>query len=150
MLKNFFSRSESTSNEPSSQRIPLAAAVLLIEIARVDGDFSAAERESIRQVLRQRFALDGDAGEELIRLAEDTQRQSADLHQFTSQINRNFSQDEKQEIIESFWALVFADGYLDAHEDAVMHQLGHLIGLSHRQLIDAKIKVRKELESAGS
>ncbi len=148
MLKTFFSRHIPTKSTPPPDRIPLAAAVLLIEIARADGNFSLEEKQAIHQLLQQRFALDRETGDELMRLAEETQEQSADLHQFTSQINRNFSQAEKLEIIEAFWALAFADGCLDAHEEAMLRQLGHLVGLPHRLLMDAKVKVRNELRSA--
>ena len=132
---------------PQPDRIPLASAVLLLEIAHADGEFSTEEEGLIHELLQRHFALDKEMCEELMQLAKETKHQSADLHQFTSQINRNFSQSEKEEIIETFWLLAFADGHLDAHEEAMLRQLGSLIGLSHRQLIDAKIKVRNELEN---
>ena len=130
-----------TESTPLPDRVPLAAAVLLLEVAHADGEFSPEEEGLIHELLQQRFALDTEMREELMQLAEETKSQSAGLHQFTSQINRNFSQPEKEQIIETFWQLVFADGRLDAHEAAMMRQLSGLIGLSHRQLIDAKIKV---------
>ena len=148
MLKKIFSLLATVSATPRPDRIPLAAAVLLLEVAQVDGEFSAEEDVLIHEILQQRFAIDADMREELMQLAAETRSQSADLHQFTSQINRNFSQPEKEKIIEVFWQLAFADGRLDAHEEAMLRQLGGLIGLSHRQLIDAKIRVRSELEAA--
>ena len=45
--------------------------------------------------------------------------------------------------IEAIWQLVYADGRLDCYEEALMRQLGSLIGLSHRQLIEAKLRVAK-------
>ena len=131
---------------PEPDRIPLAAAVLLLEIAHSDGHFSVEEEMLIQELLQQRFALDTEVCKELMQLADDVKNQSSDLHQFTSLVNRNFSQPEKEEIIEIFWQMAFADGHLDAHEEAMLRQLGSLIGLSHRQLIDAKIKVRNELQ----
>ena len=50
----------------------------------------------------------------------------------------------KEQIIEALWQLVYADGRLDCYEDALMRQLGSLIGLSHRQLIEAKLRVTKD------
>lgn len=147
MFEKIFSLLAPATSAPQPDRVPLAAAVLLLEVAHADGDFSAEEEGLIHQLLRQRFALDGETRDELMQLAEEAQRHSADLHQFTSQINRNFSQSEKSEIIKAFWSLAFVDGHLDAHEEAMLRQLGSLIGISHRQLIDAKIKVRNELNS---
>lgn len=146
MLKKIFSLLAPAESTSSPDRIPLAAAVLLLELAHADGEFSADEEELIHGLLQKHFALDNEMRDELMRLAEEAKHQSAGLHQFTSQINRNFSQPDKERIIESFWHLAFADGRLDAHEEAIMRQLGSLIGLSHRQLIEAKLKVRGELE----
>lgn len=142
MLKKIVSILAPAAEVPQPDRAPLAAAVLLLEIAHADGDFSAEEAAQIEQLLQVRFNVDAETRKELLELAAEAQRNSADLHHYTSQINRNFSQEEKVEIIESFWELTFADGQLDAHEEAMMRQLGNLIGLSHRKLIDAKLRVR--------
>ncbi|MCF6179882.1 MAG: TerB family tellurite resistance protein [Geopsychrobacter sp.] len=146
MLKKILALLAPTHEAPHPDRIPLAAAVLLLEIAYADGDFSEKERALIQDLLQKRFDLDDETRGELLKLAEEAKRESSDLHQFTRQINHNFSQPEKEEIILSFWSLAFADGHLDAYEEAMLRQLGSLIGISHRQLIDAKLKVRKELE----
>ncbi len=148
MLKRILSLLAPTESVPGPDRVPLVAAVLLLEIAHADGDFSPEEKTLIRELLQQRFALDHAMGEELLQLADAAKRQSVDLHEFTRQINWNFSPAEKEAMIESFWQLAFADGRLDAHEEAMLRQLSSLIGLSHRQLIDAKLKVRCEMQAA--
>ncbi len=147
MLKKILSLLAPAETTPNPDRIPLAAAVLLLEIAHADGSFSADEETLIQELLQQRFALNAEMCKEFMQLAEDAKKHSSDLHQFTRLVNRNFSQPEKEEIIESFWHLAFADGRLDAHEEAMLRQLGSLIGLSHRQFIDAKLKVRNELSA---
>lgn len=124
-------------------RIPLAAAVLLLEVAHTDGEFHSTEQELLGSLLQQHFNVAEEDLEELLSVAEEARQGSADLHQFTRDINKNFSQPEKEQIIEAVWQLVYADGHLDHFEEALMRQLGTLIGLSHRQLIDAKLKVAK-------
>jgi len=124
-------------------RIPLAAAVLMLEVAHSDGTFDEAEQKLLGTLLKEHFAVADEALDELLELAETTRQNSFDLHQFTKEINMAFSQPEKERIIEAIWQLVYADGRLDCYEDALMRQLGPLIGLSHRQLIDAKLRVTK-------
>ena len=126
-----------------AERIPLAAAVLLLEVAHTDGEFHRTEQELLGTVLQTHFSVADESLEELLELANQTRTNSHDLHQFTREINQAFSQPEKEQIIEAVWQLVYADGRLDQYEDALMRQLGSLIGLSHRQLIDAKLKVVK-------
>ncbi len=126
-----------------SERIPLAAAVLLLEIAHADEEFQQSEHVVLRRVLKENFGVSNDSLEQLLILAERTRQSSSDLHQFTKEINKGFTQAEKEKIAETLWQLVYADGHLDCYEDALMRQLGYLIGLSHRQLIDAKLKVSR-------
>ncbi len=124
-------------------RIPLAAAVLLLEVAYSDGIFHPEEQRMLGCLLKEHFHAADEALDELLQLAEATRQNSFDLHQFTKEINKAFSQPEKERIIEAVWQLVYADGHLDRYEDALMRQLGTLIGLSHRQLIDAKLRVTR-------
>lgn len=136
---------ETTAAEASGvERIPLAAAVLLLEVAHADGEYHAAEEAAIGTVLKDHFAVTDELLAELLELAEKTRNNSSDLHQFTRDINKAFSQPEKEQIIEAVWTLVYADGRLDHFEEALMRQLGTLIGLSHRQLIEAKLRAKKK------
>ena len=124
-------------------KIPLAAAVLLLEVAHTDGEFHPAEEQLLGELLQEHFNVPDEDLDELLSLAEDARRNSVDLHQFTREINKNFTQPEKEQIIVAVWELVYADGRLDHFEEALMRQLGTLIGLSHRQLIEGKLKVAK-------
>lgn len=126
-----------------AERIPLAAAVLLLEVAHTDGDFHQSEQALLGSLLKKHFAVSEESLDELLELAEETRKTSHDLHQFTREINKAFTQLEKERIIEAVWQLVYADGRLNHYEEALMRQLGALIGLSHRQLIDAKLKIVK-------
>jgi len=144
ILKKLFQSFSATPANPvpAAERIPLAAAVLLLEIAHADGEFQSSEQAVLRTVLKDQFAVSEGALDELLTLAEKTRESSNDLHQFTQEINKAFTQAEKEQIAEALWRMVYADGHLDCYEDALMRQLGYLIGLSHRKLIDAKLRVK--------
>ncbi len=142
-LLEVFSGSTEQSESAPEERIPLAAAVLLLEVAHTDGEFHQAEQALLGTLLKKHFDVPEDSLAELLELADETRRNSHDLHQFTREINKAFNQADKERIIEAVWQLVYADGRLDHYEEALMRQLGNLIGLSHRQLIEAKLKVAK-------
>lgn len=127
----------------AAERVPLAAAVLMLEVAWTDGEFHQTEQDLLGTLLKKHFAVSAESLTELLELAETTRANSHDLHQFTREINRAFTQQEKEGIIEAIWQLVYADGRLNHYEEALMRQLGSLIGLSHRQLIEAKLRVAK-------
>lgn len=132
------------------QRIELAACVLLLEIAHADGDFHQDEAALIGELLKKHFHIEPETSAELLELAHQVRTESNDLHQFTREINSNFDQSEKERIMEALWLLVYADGHLDHFEEALLRQLSSLIGLSHRQMIDAKVKVLDRMRAADS
>ena len=110
-------------------------------MANIDGKFSDSEKESIISILKNNYNLSDEHANALIKAADEELKNSIDLWQFTNLINQNYSIDEKVQIIETVWQVVYTDGKLDKYEDYLMHKLAKLLRLSHKQLIDAKLKV---------
>jgi uncharacterized tellurite resistance protein B-like protein len=79
-------------------------------------------------------------------LADRERRQSHDLFQFAKEINAHFSREEKLEIMDTLWRIIYADGVLDKYEDALIRQLATLLRLTHREMIEAKVAVLDELQ----
>lgn len=128
--------------------VRIAACALFLEMARVDGEFSDAERSRILALLKNHYHLsDGDALE-LIQAADQELEQSIDLWQFTNRINQRYSEEEKINIIQMLWKIVCADGTLDKHERYLVHKLSGLLRLSHEELIDAKLRVLREVNAS--
>jgi len=145
LIKNFFGKS--TGADESAQEVnhdlPVACLALFLEMANIDGEFSEPEKESIVSFMKARYDLSGEIIGALMDSAKRELGQSIDLWQFTNLINHNYTLDEKLDIIKMFWRVAYADGKLDSHEDYLLHKLANLLRLSHRQLIDAKMKVLK-------
>ncbi len=120
----------------------VATCALLLEIANIDGEFSEKEQERILSILESHFHLSGDLAKELMKKAGEELENSIDLWRFTNLINQNYSRNEKMGVVEMIWRVVFADETLDKHEDYLMHKLAKLLRLSHKDLIDAKMKVK--------
>lgn len=93
--------------------------------------------------------MDDEYVTEIIETADKELKGSLDLWQFTNLINHNYTEEEKIKIIEMIWHIAYTDGRLDKHEDFLVHKLANLLRLTHRQLIDAKVKVRKIMGIAG-
>ena len=80
--------------------------------------------------------------EELIRLAEEETKQATDYYQFTSLINKGFSQEEKIQVVELMWQVAYADGHMDKYEDHLVRKLANLMHVSHKDFIAAKHRAR--------
>jgi|WetSurMetagenome_2_1015567.scaffolds.fasta_scaffold21198_2 uncharacterized tellurite resistance protein B-like protein len=142
LLKNFFC--SDLKNELSSMTKPhklhIATCAILLEISKIDGEFSESERKNITDIFKNKYHLDDNEISCLIEASEEELEKSIDLWQFTNQVNINYPRDEKLQIVETIWQLVYADGKLDCHEDYLMHKLSELLNISHNDLMDAKIK----------
>ncbi len=125
------------------RRLQVATCALLGEIARIDSQFSDEERERIVQIMRTRFRLSEEDASEILHAAEEEVRDSVHLWQFTHLINNNFSILEKEEVVELLWRVIYEDGRLDRYEDHLIHRIASLLNLTHKQMIDAKLKAMK-------
>lgn len=144
-IKKFFSKpvqEKSTTGEISQEHdIQVATCALLVELARIDEKFTPEEMNTILSILKDKYGLAGEHADALIAEAEKELDNSVDLWQFANLINQNYSNEEKIEIIETLWQIVYVDGKMDDHEHYLMGKLKNLLRLSHNQLIDAKLKV---------
>ena len=144
IVKKFFQNApvDEGREEDKSQKIQVATCALLLEVANSDEEFSEIERENIVRILEEDFHLFDEYAQELMELAERERKERIDLWGFTRLINENYSIEEKIRIIEMVWKVIYADGKLDKYEDHLAHKLSKLLKLEHKQLIDAKLKIR--------
>ncbi len=122
--------------------IELATAALLIEVARVDQGATADERVAVLRAVREKFQLTHEEAERLIALAEEEMKQASDYFQFTSLINRHFTQQQKQRVIELMWRVAYSDANLSAHENHLMRKVADLLHITHGDYIAAKMRAQ--------
>lgn len=134
---------ETTQEDASSAH--LALAVLLMEAAFADGECSREEKEHLADTLVQSFGIRQGDIDDLLERSDKAHREYVSLFNYTRLINENFSETQKMTILESVWRIILLDGRLEAHEDHFVHKLANLLGLSHNDLIDAKLRAREQL-----
>ncbi len=119
----------------SEHELQLATALLLIEIARADHFFDAAERESITRLLQTHFTLSYEEVDALLKLAENEADDAAHLQGFTRRLNEELEYDGKLRIVEMLWQVALADDELSKFEDSLVRKLADLLYVSHRDQI---------------
>ena len=144
-LKRFFEKAAVGSTgeaEPATEHdVRVATCALFLEMARIDETFTEAEMNTILSILKEKYGLSQEHADALMAEAEKELADSVDLWQFARLINKHYSNDEKIEIIETLWQIVYVDGKMDQYEHYLMNKLQKLLRLSHDQLIGAKLKV---------
>jgi uncharacterized tellurite resistance protein B-like protein len=143
-IREFFDAHVAAPRTRSERRhtIELATAALLVEMVRMDREIDPAERDAVHNAVRARFGLSADEADTLVRLAEEESRQATDYYQFTSLINRHFSAEQKEQVIEHLWEVAYADGRLDAHEDHLVRKVADLVHVPHATYVAAKLRAR--------
>ena len=120
----------------------VAVCAVLLEVAHADHDFAEEERHQIALLLQHHFDLHADEVEDLMARAKTERDAMPDLWPFTRAISQNFSPEEKAQVLEMVWRVVFADGRLDAYEEQLIRKLETMLAVNHSLVIDAKLKAR--------
>jgi uncharacterized tellurite resistance protein B-like protein len=123
------------------QEVLVAVCALFLEMGRIDGTFSKQETGVVIDLLTKKYGLAVEHLDALMTEANRELDESVDLWQFARVINENFDNASKEKLIERLWRIVYIDGKMDEHEHYLMNKLSNLLRLSHKQLIDAKMKV---------
>ncbi len=144
LLKQFIDtnvKNASGGNDHRTHGILVATCALFLEMAQVDGEFNSAEKKAILAILQNEYNLSEKRAESLLAAANAELEESIDLWRFTNRINTDYTTEEKIQIVEILWEIIYVDGKSDNHEDNLIHKVANLLHLSHEQLIGAKLKV---------
>ena len=117
----------------------LAAAVLLLEIARADYAHHDAERATLRAGLAREFRVSEAALDALLSQAELRAKQSVSLYDFVKTLNDTMAPEAKRGLLRLLWDVAHADGHVDPHEEHLIRQLADLLHLSHADFIRGKL-----------
>ena len=101
---------EARADRHSHEELQIAAAALMVEAAQLDDAFDARERTKIRELVVARFELTSEEGDNLIEAAEGRVADSIELHGFVRVVKSAFTPEERIELMELLWEVVYADG----------------------------------------
>ncbi len=123
----------------------LAVAVLLVEAATLEENYSEREQNVIGDLLTTRFDISDDERTALLELAQKTQSDAVELHRFTNTIKEKYSPEERVDIVEMLWEVAYADGVLHDYEAHLLRKVAGLIHVSDRDRGDARKRVLAKL-----
>ncbi|RPH65843.1 MAG: TerB family tellurite resistance protein [Burkholderiales bacterium] len=143
-IREFFER-QIAAPQPGNSRhtIELATAALLAEVVRIDGQSGDAERAIALRAINEKLGLSPDEAATLLDLAAQEMRQATDYFQFTSLINRHFTQEQKVRMIELMWQVAYADDRLDDHELHLIRRIADLLHVPHHDFIATKLRAQR-------
>jgi len=127
-----FGEPETGKREPAEETMARAVAALLIEGAKVDGQYGDAEFRLIERLVGARFGLSDDRlARVLDRAANDVER-TTQLFGFTSDIVAGCTPDERAEVVRMLWDVAHVDGTVHDYEAALIRRICGLLHVTDR------------------
>ena len=113
-------------------------AALLVHAANIDENYSDHEKELIKDFIKS--YLKDDNADEVLKNAEEIEKNSNQLLSFTNIIKEN-SLDVKKDIIEHLWRVLISDNTVDQYESNLMRRVCGLIYFSDKECGEIKLKL---------
>lgn len=132
-------------NDENMFKLQVSVCVLLVDIAKIDGDFSIEEKEKIVSILKNDFNTDESSIEDMINNAESFLKKDDSIYDFTQAINQSLNNAEKYELLKNLWRLVYVDRNKDIYEEHLVKKISGLLDLDNRDEIAARLSVKEEL-----
>ena len=120
----------------------LSAAALLVHVAVSDDSFDEKERAVLVDALTQRFDVEAGDADALIESATKADRESVDLYQFTSMINRALDDEGKKKLVEVLFLIGYADGKLSEFEDNIVWRASELLHVASQDRVEIRRRIR--------
>lgn len=147
MLKQFkslFSNGDQ-SDGTDQEAMALAAAVLMFEVSRADGEVDPLELETLSHWLKTELGMSNDTAQNLTETAQEVAENAISLQRFTRTLCEELDIDKRRHLVEYCWRIALVDNELDAHERHTIRKIAGLLYLNDKDIILAKEAAKKVL-----
>jgi uncharacterized tellurite resistance protein B-like protein len=116
----------------------LIGCALAYEVAKADGAIEEGELNKIKHEVKNKSKELGLNAEEVLFFIEKQSNESVSFNDFINQINDNFSQKEKIQMIEFLWQTAYADNILDVDEERLIRRIADMIRIKDMKVLKLK------------
>ena len=134
----FFKKKEKV--DINSNLIEICA--LLIHAAKIDEHFSEKEEKIIKQTMLK-IGVKEDHLDKLFSEAIKIEDNSNQILNFTKKV-KNMNEQNKIQIIEALWKIIYSNKEADVYETSLMRRLGGLLYVDNKVMGDIKEKIKSE------
>ena len=118
----------------------IGVSALLVHAANIDEIYTDHEKDLIKEFIKS--YLNNDKVDEILRSAENLEKDSNQLMNYTKIIKQN-SIDTKKDIIEHLWKVIISDNSVDQYEANLMRRICGLIYFPDKECGEIKLKLLK-------
>ena len=124
--------------EQSSFEIELTASVLAYELARSDGEITHDALSILMDEIESIANKVGKDKEEIFKIIKIYSEDSVSFHEFVEDINKNYSKEEKLNLLKFMWKIAYADKKLDVDEERLIRRMADLIRIKDVEVLKLK------------
>tara|TARA_B100000900_G_scaffold93327_1_gene76537 strand:- start:66 stop:512 length:447 start_codon:yes stop_codon:yes gene_type:complete len=139
-LFNFLRKKKLQDSEAESVSFDfeLTAAVLAYEIARIDGEIDEDELKILKSELVLIAGKTNKDESEILEIIESYSKNSVSFHDFIEDINKEYSKDQKMNLLSFMWDVAYADSKLDIEEERLIRRVADLIRIKDIEVLKLK------------
>ena len=115
----------------------IGIAALLVHAAKIDEQYSDHEKKLIKEFINSYLK---DSNDEILKKAEEIEKNSNQLLNFTNLIKKN-TIEIKSDIIEHLWKIIISDNAIDQYESNLMRRVCGLIYFPDKMCAEIKLKL---------
>lgn len=123
--------------------VAIAAATLLMEVAWADHHISDTELATIRQKIKEQFALDDKTLDAILEESRNHQDNSVGLQSFTRTITEAWDESSRYQLVVAMWELAESDDGVHHFEEHMIRKIADLLYVSHARFIEAKLQTQR-------
>ena len=123
--------------------LDLIGCALAYEIAVSDGNIDSSELDKIKNEITVRSKALNLVPEEVFETIKNHSEESVSFNDFINQINENFSQNQKLEMISFLWHTAYADNVLDVDEERLIRRIADMIRIKDMQVLKLKDQAKQ-------
>ena len=141
---NFFRKKNNPNEEQSiSFDIELTATILAYEIARADGEILDSELSILKEEINNIACKVNKNQDEIFKIVENFSNNSVSFHEFIEDVNKNYTKEEKHELIRFLWRVAYADLILEVNEEKLIRRIGDLIHIKDIEVLRIKSEIKE-------
>jgi uncharacterized tellurite resistance protein B-like protein len=123
--------------------VRLATAVLMVDVALVDSSFDETEFDQMLGLIKRQFGLGIQEAADLINAANAKADELISVHELTSFLSDQLSEDEKSRVVQLLWSVAYSDGQLDKYENSLVLKVSDLLQINRDLVVDLKLDAEK-------
>lgn len=127
----------------------VAVMALCIQVMEADGKVLDVEKKALRARFKEFYGVGEAELNALVAAGTDAESEAIDFFRFTSELKRQFSEEQRVGLIGLLWEIVYADGERSEMEDHAIWRIADLLGVSGRERIMKRQEVAGRMGAMG-